>query len=239
MRSNIFERTQAVLRSVTSDRRRYKELEEKTGIPASNWQSAAKGKQKPTAVMVEALCRRWPKYAFWIATGLTDPENGHTAPAEAYTSRQGFSPPAIEEITERYFDAQTLLQDFFYGPSDTVAHHFESKTPQSADEEDAALQLRSKLAGREQPPILDSTTQRIMSRETVGQAIARLAFQQRLDELLRQFAEVALADHDPRELLRLIDEMKVKRAEEGLKLSKQSTAVLLRKPTAPSDEEAV
>jgi hypothetical protein len=44
----------AIVRSETSERRRYKELEEITGIPASNWQSAAKAKQRPTV----AKCAR-------------------------------------------------------------------------------------------------------------------------------------------------------------------------------------
>lgn len=194
-----------MLRAVTSERRRYKELEEWTGIPATNWQSAAKGKQKPTAVMIEALSRRWPKYAFWIATGLTDPENGHTAPPGAYTSRQGISPPSVEELTEKYFDAVTLLQDHFYGPDESVE--------QPAWKQDGATSTES----------IDSAQSKdgAKANTTLGAAIAWLAYQRRLESLSEQFKDAPIENDDPRKLIALIDKLRLARADEALQLSKK------------------
>ncbi|WP_175666007.1 hypothetical protein [Burkholderia ambifaria] len=206
MRHDISSRTLAVLRAVTSERRRYKELEEWTGIPATNWQSAAKGKQKPTAVMIEALSRRWPKYAFWIATGLTDPENGHTAPPGAYTSRQGISPPEVEQLTEKYFDAVTLLQDHFYGPDESI----EPPT------------WKSHSATSAQPIGPAQSTDEPKASTTLGAAIAWLAHQRRLESLREQFKDAPIENDDPRKLIALIDELRLARADDALQLSKKT-----------------
>lgn len=126
MRHDIFERAITVMKAVTSERRRYKELEEETGIPATNWQSAAKRKQRPTAHMIEALSRRWPKYAFWLATGITDPSTGHTA-AGIWTAGQPMAGEGIEETASRYFDANILLQDLIYDKTDAIELHAAKK----------------------------------------------------------------------------------------------------------------
>jgi hypothetical protein len=34
----------------------------------------------PSSKMIETAARLWPKYAFWLASGLTDEEYGHTYP---------------------------------------------------------------------------------------------------------------------------------------------------------------
>lgn len=63
-----------------SKTRRWTELEGLTGIPATSWQKAITGKQRPTAEMIEAIAAQWPLYAFWLSTGHTDINNGHIAP---------------------------------------------------------------------------------------------------------------------------------------------------------------
>ena len=226
MRDDIFGRATQVLRAVTSERRRYKELEEETGIPASNWQSAVKGEQKLTAVMIEAVCRRWPKYAFWIATGLTDPENGHTAPAEAYTSRQGFSPLPVEKLAERYFDAVTLLQDYFYGPLASVEQPmFSTASP---------LEDPAELSAPVHP---ESGRKRIGAKptDTLGETIAWLAFTRRMNFLMEQFKDAEIEKHNPKKLVALIDELRLQRAEKAVELSKKP--VPLRRPAKSIDSK--
>ncbi len=56
-----------------------------TGIPAQRWRNVVSGRQRATTGMVEALARRWPQHAFWLATGITDVANGHRAPMNAVT----------------------------------------------------------------------------------------------------------------------------------------------------------
>lgn len=61
----------------------WKRLETETGIKASKWRSFATGNQRPTPDMIEAAAQLWPHYAFWLATGITDIANGHSAPRTA------------------------------------------------------------------------------------------------------------------------------------------------------------
>lgn len=56
-----------------------------TGIPAQRWRNVVSGRQRATTTMVEALAKRWPQHAFWLATGITDVANGHRAPVNAVT----------------------------------------------------------------------------------------------------------------------------------------------------------
>lgn len=59
-----------------------KELEEKTGIDRDRWNNLRK--TKPTAKVraeeIEAICKIFPNYAYWIATGKTIPEAGQISP---------------------------------------------------------------------------------------------------------------------------------------------------------------
>ena len=77
--NSINERFQAVIRRNTSETRRWSELEAFTGIPASSWQKAFHGKQRPTADMLQAVARQWPSLAFWLVTGVTDAKHGHVS----------------------------------------------------------------------------------------------------------------------------------------------------------------
>ncbi|MDR6740990.1 hypothetical protein J2X56_003014 [Herbaspirillum sp. 1173] len=78
VRNVIFEKTAVV--------KRFKNLEDMTKISSESWKSVMYKKQRPTAEMIEAVCRRWPQYAFWVATGITDPDYGHVAPRTAQAS---------------------------------------------------------------------------------------------------------------------------------------------------------
>lgn len=63
----------------------WEKLSELTNIPSARWRSAFSRKQKPTSAMIESIAHLWPKYAFWLVTGVTDAANGHVAPLTALT----------------------------------------------------------------------------------------------------------------------------------------------------------
>ena len=63
----------------------WEKLSQLTGIPSARWRSAFSRKQKPTSAMIESIAHLWPKYAFWLVTGVTDAANGHVAPLTALT----------------------------------------------------------------------------------------------------------------------------------------------------------
>ncbi|QNH07309.1 hypothetical protein HNQ27_07490 [Pseudomonas sp. B11D7D] len=63
----------------------WEKLAELTGVTSASWRSAFARRQKPTPVMIEKIAKLWPKYAFWLATGITDATNGHVAPITALT----------------------------------------------------------------------------------------------------------------------------------------------------------
>lgn len=78
-------RLRSIVVEGTTEYRRFKQLEELTGIQADTWKSWYHGRQRPTADMIETASKAWPEYAFWLVTGTTDPEYGHVAPRD-----QGF-----------------------------------------------------------------------------------------------------------------------------------------------------
>jgi transcriptional regulator with XRE-family HTH domain len=77
MMQNLIDRLRAVVESHTESHRRFKELEEKTGLKAASWQNFWNGRQRPTWEMIELASKAWPQYAFWISTGIHDEEHGH------------------------------------------------------------------------------------------------------------------------------------------------------------------
>ncbi|MDA7087673.1 hypothetical protein PH586_14880 [Pseudomonas sp. SA3-5] len=76
---DIFERFKRVIQQNISENRRWVELAELTEIPATSWNKAFNGKQRPTAEMIQAVGRLWPEYAFWMITGVTDARHGHVS----------------------------------------------------------------------------------------------------------------------------------------------------------------
>ncbi|MBU7437010.1 hypothetical protein [Paraburkholderia fungorum] len=92
---NIADRMQAVIDTHIPEGRRFKALEEISGIAAVSWRKAYLRGQRPTADMLEALSKAWPQYAFWLVTGITDPDYGHVSPASTgtYTVVKGREQP--------------------------------------------------------------------------------------------------------------------------------------------------
>ncbi|MFC0349666.1 hypothetical protein [Undibacterium danionis] len=64
----------------TTELKKYKELEELTGITAATWRSWWNRGSTPSGELIEAACKLWPNYAFWLVTGITDQYHGHDSP---------------------------------------------------------------------------------------------------------------------------------------------------------------
>lgn len=76
--------------------KRFKQLEELTGIGARRWNAFSLGSQQPTIEMVEAVCKAWPQHAFWLATGIEDSSTGHTNPEMRESNRYEIEDVAAE-----------------------------------------------------------------------------------------------------------------------------------------------
>lgn len=59
------------------------ELGKSSGIETTRWRRVYDRKQRITSDMLEVLAKKYPQFAFWLVTGITDAVNGHVAPANA------------------------------------------------------------------------------------------------------------------------------------------------------------
>jgi hypothetical protein len=109
MASTLAERFASLLRERTEEARRFKALEDESGIPAVSWRTAMNGGQRPTAEMLEVVAGKWPEHAYWLLTGCTDNRNGHVSPHHESTWDAPFrSRPAATEL----FRLQRALCEF-------------------------------------------------------------------------------------------------------------------------------
>lgn len=63
------------------------ELERKSGIDRMRWVNVKRRRIRAGDDHIEAIGKLWPKYAYWLVTGLTQPEAGHISP-ETEESRE-------------------------------------------------------------------------------------------------------------------------------------------------------
>lgn len=93
---------------VLGNKNDWKRLEEISGIKSVRWRHFYSGATKPSADMLEFFFTHYPQHAFWLATGITDYEAGHTAPQAnlAFPGKldKNYSPLALnQQATENYF----------------------------------------------------------------------------------------------------------------------------------------
>jgi hypothetical protein len=100
-------RVRILIEHVSSENRRYKVLEDLTHISASTWRTFWNRDTYPSAQMIEALSRQWPTYAFWLSTGITDVDAGHTAPSSAGE----FVQEALEDVNSNAHEYFRFLLD--------------------------------------------------------------------------------------------------------------------------------
>lgn len=73
--ASVEDRVRSVMERAAPQQRRYKTLQEWTGIPSDRWSAVALGRQRPTAEMLGALCLRFKELTLWLMTGRDDPRN--------------------------------------------------------------------------------------------------------------------------------------------------------------------
>lgn len=111
MSSNIYtgirSRMIAIIKKVSNEDRRFKSMEEATRISGATWRTFWNRDSAPSGEMIEAVSEQWPQYAFWLATGGTDPISGHVAPPDAECILEKMN-DEVPEATE-YFKYQMEL----------------------------------------------------------------------------------------------------------------------------------
>lgn len=78
--SAIRARVAAVVTAKTEPHRKFKHMEELTGVKAASWKAVCEGRQRANEEHFEAIGRCWPEYSLWLLTGNTRPEFGETSP---------------------------------------------------------------------------------------------------------------------------------------------------------------
>ena len=63
------------------------EFEERTGISKHTWGNLKAGRQRANEDQISAVCKAFPEYAYWVATGEVLPIAGQISP-ELETTRQ-------------------------------------------------------------------------------------------------------------------------------------------------------
>lgn len=113
------DRFRAVITANTSEWRRWAELAASSGIPATSWQKACAGKQRPTMEMIQHVARCWPSYAFWLATGITDSRHGHVSCRDnnvgAFYPESDIPEMMLRSAARPYFDQAMLMFRRVYG----------------------------------------------------------------------------------------------------------------------------
>ncbi|CAH2791325.1 MAG: hypothetical protein CBARDCOR_4688 [uncultured Caballeronia sp.] len=134
--NSLGKRLRAIAEHETSATRRFKELELATSIPSKTWLTFVGRSARPSSDMVEAVAQRWPQYAFWLATGITDPVFGHVAP-----------PLSVKRPMIRGVEQEAATQEFRYliehlktGPTDDA----EAQT-RAQELEDAGLEAMKRF----------------------------------------------------------------------------------------------
>jgi hypothetical protein len=96
--TTISERLLTLIDQKLNSSKRFKNLEDLTGVGSRKWNSFALGEQKATVEMIEAASKVWPQHAFWLATGIEDSSTGHTDPNMRESNHY-----EIEDVAEEIF----------------------------------------------------------------------------------------------------------------------------------------
>lgn len=116
---SLHERLRAVIAHVTHESRRFKELEEETGIASATWKTYWSRGSRPSSELIEAVAKRWPEYALWIATSEEDEEFGHLAPGRR-DPKCNAGPYLKSSILEKQIARAILAKKYADADSQTV-----------------------------------------------------------------------------------------------------------------------
>lgn len=68
--SAIRARVAAVVTAKTEPHRKFKHMEELTGVKAASWKAVCEGRQRANEEHFEAIGKCWPEYSIWLMTGV-------------------------------------------------------------------------------------------------------------------------------------------------------------------------
>lgn len=210
---DIATRLNALIREKTADRRRAKELEELTGIPATSWKNILSGKQRPTCHMIESAAKQWPEYAFWLATGLTDSKYGHSAPNTWGLHPCTYAPEPKAAAASTYFKLLQFLHYLIYGRSVAFDNYWVENKHPTEDEIREAEELRNDPTLKCLIPD-DEDAGKIFKRKyrDLNDAVAELAERRWLEKQMAAFDLTGEDNREEREkLVKLIEAQEVER----------------------------
>ncbi len=78
--SAIRARVAAVVTAKTEPHRKFKHMEELTGVKAASWKAVCEGRQRANEEHFEAIGRCWPEYVLWLLTGNPQSPIKQTSP---------------------------------------------------------------------------------------------------------------------------------------------------------------
>lgn len=106
--SSITSRIQSFIRYFHES---YTWLENVTDVKATKWRDLDRGKTKAaTAEMIEAMCRVWPEFAYWFATGSDASPRGQFDPFEYFGPIHGRVGALEWGVRKLWRDEAGLLQ---------------------------------------------------------------------------------------------------------------------------------
>lgn len=129
----------------------WEKLATKTGIASQRWRSVFMRRQKATPEMIEIIAKLWPKYAFFLATGITDTANGHTAPLSSFTFPEKSH---VENYwANQYFEMSLNLLNKLYQTTDIKSSATWINKPAEAEElltswKGSDLEIKASLQAR-------------------------------------------------------------------------------------------
>lgn len=80
--SAIRARVAAVVTAKTEPHRKFKHMEELTGVKAASWKAVCEGRQRANEEHFEAIGAVWPEYSVWLLTGKAKSEVEQTSPQQ-------------------------------------------------------------------------------------------------------------------------------------------------------------
>jgi hypothetical protein len=92
---------------------RFQELERLTKIKNATWQKWARGGQRATEQMIQAVACVWPEHAYWLVTGDELLQEGMTNPMKKHTREI----QTLKEFTAQTLGMRLAIRDEFAGTS--------------------------------------------------------------------------------------------------------------------------
>jgi hypothetical protein len=106
LKRTIKGRLRLLVTAKTTEKKRFEQLESATNISWETWRTWWRRDHSPSSQVIEAVGKAWPEHAFWLVTGITDVEAGHTMPTPPAIAK-----PYVDTFPETPFSA-VCIYDF-------------------------------------------------------------------------------------------------------------------------------